>query len=333
MTIQPGPNSDEVATVEALVSSAFGPEAKPTGVMEDVNRGRGAFSTVLRLELIGPGTPPTAVAKLATSGPNRQAAVDSGAYRREALAYRDLLTGAPVATPTAYAVSEADDGTCALLLEDLTGHRHADQIDGLRAEDAVTVAADLARFHRSWADSPRLDDLAIRHNTVATLPRPGLAAGLTCLDTRWGDVVDAGARRRYQALVEGADRLAQRFGDQRATLCHGDPRADNLVFDRSNRTVLFDWQQMAVQFAEADLSWLAATSLDVETRRRVDDQLIAAHGGDASRYRLGFALPGLTVLLLAQRELPTERANRFVGVSLQRIAAALDDLDVVALAD
>ena len=88
---------------------------------------------------------------------------------------------------------------------------------------------------------------------------------------------------------------------------------------------------MAVQFGEADLAWLAATSLTVETRRQVEADLIAAAGGNPERYRLGLALPGLAVLLLAPRELPSERAERFVAVSLQRIAAALADNETASM--
>jgi len=89
--------------------------------------------------------------------------------------------------------------------------------------------------------------------------------------------------------------------------------------------VVFDWQQIAVQLGESDLAWLAATSLTVPIRRGAEGDLVAAAGGSFDRYRLGLALPGLAVLLLAQRELPAPRARRFVAVSLERIAAALAD--------
>jgi hypothetical protein len=140
-------------------------------------------------------------------------------------------------------------------------------------------------------------------------------------------------------------------------LCHGDPRADNLVFresgsrEKGNRetagrqatdrpaaghqptdqVVLFDWQQMAIQFGEADVAWLAATSLDVEVRRRTERDLVEGYGGSFDRYRLGLALPGLTVLLLAQREATTERTGRFIATSLQRIGAAIADLNIDAI--
>jgi hypothetical protein len=272
-----------------------------------------------------PERPSSVVAKLPVPGPNGEAAATSGAYRREGLAYRHLLPLSPIATPRAFAIDEPGDRTCALLLEDLTDRRTVDQLDGLGPDDAVGVAETLARFHHHWADADRLARLEVRRNTLAGLAPEPLQAGLTSLAADWGDVLDEADRRVYASVVAARPTLVGRFEESPVTLCHGDPRADNLVFDVDDRPILFDWQQMAVQLAEADVAWLAATSLDVAVRRRVEHDLVEAAGGDWDRYRLGLALPGLAVLFLAQRELPTDRARRFVGVSLRRIAAALAD--------
>ena len=123
------------------------------------------------------------------------------------------------------------------------------------------------------------------------------------------------------------------------TLCHGDPRADNVVFAEDDRAVLFDWQQMAVQFGEADLAWLLSTSTTPETRRDVEADVIAsyalARGQNAAttweRYRLGMVLPGLAVLFLAQRETADERTEQLIATSLERIGIAVDDLAAAEL--
>ncbi len=311
-----------------------------TGI-DDVNRGRGAFSVVVRVSLAWDRPAPTGqpdldrpasvVAKLPVDGPNGAAAIAAGAYRREALAYRHLLAHSPVATPTAFAVEDVADGSCALLLQDLTDHRSVDQLDGLDPRDAERVATELAAFHQHWSAQP-LDELAVRRNTIAGLPQEGLGRGLALLDTTWAEVLTPSQRAAFAELVRVRPTLAERFEQERATLCHGDPRADNLVYGSDDAVVLFDWQQMAVQFGEADLAWLAATSLDTGVRRNSDQRLVTAYGGDFDRYRLGLALPGLAVLFLAQRSLTTDRTRRLVAVSLQRIADAVIDLDVPALA-
>lgn len=329
--------------MEHLCAAAFGDGVVELSDLVDVNQGRGAFSTVIAAALHptdrgaqpAQTIPATVVAKWPIDGPNGQAAIDTGACGREALAYRDLLINAPIATPTAYTVqppeSETGDGSVELLLQDLTGHRAADQIDGLGTVDAIRVSETLATFHRAWADDDRLASLPVRRNTLSVLPMERLQAGLRYLETDWTDEIGDVERSHFAGLLDAADGLIQHFGAMQPTLCHGDPRADNLVFDDDNHAVLFDWQQIAVQFGEADLAWLAATSLVPEIRRSLDRDLVSAYGGDFDRYRLGMALPGMAVLLLAQRDLTTTRARRFVGVSLQRIAAAIGDLEVATL--
>ncbi len=325
------------------------PEPPSVAAIEDVNQGRGAFSVVARVALQWPGgaskaelEPAAVVAKLPVDGPNGQAAIDSGAYRREALAYRELLVEpladrrTVLATPEIYLVDEPGDGTTSLIMEDLSPQRAVDQLDGLAPSDAVLVATGLAEFHRSWANSDRLDGLEVRRNTIAGLAPEALKAGLAALETTWAAVVTDQQRAAYARLVEAQPQLVDAFATQPPTLCHGDPRADNLVFagragsHHADTVVLFDWQQMAVQFGEADVAWLSATSLDVDVRRRTDHRLVEAYGGSFDRYRLGLALPGLTVMLLAQRQAENERTRRFIATSLQRIAAAIDDLDVAA---
>lgn len=330
--------------MERLCSAAFGDGVVELSGLVDVNQGRGAFSTVIAAALhptdrsaqsLQP-IPATVVAKWPLDGPNGQAAIDTGACGREALAYRDLLIDAPIATPTVYAVQQPSaapdkpgvDGSVDLLLQDLTGHRAADQIDGLTTTDAIRVGETLATFHRAWADDDRLAALPVRRNTLSVLPMERLRAGLQYLETGWAEEIDDVERSHFAGLLDAADGLIQRFAAIPPTLCHGDPRADNLVFDSDDHPVLFDWQQIAVQFGEADLAWLAATSLAPDARRSLDRDLVSAYGGDFDRYRLGMALPGMAVLLLAQRELSTERARRFVKVSLQRIATAINDLEV-----
>lgn len=346
---------DGAEAVEALCRRAFGPAAFSIDRLDDVNRGRGAFSVVLRAELTWleppddggePGNaegrpnplesaerPLSVVAKLPVPGPNGQAAAASGAYRRESLAYRDVLPHSPIAHPKAWAIVDGPDGdTCSLLLQDLSDHRLADQLDGLAPADAIAIARSLARFHRAWAEPAQLLGDAVRRNTLAGFTATALDAGLLALDERWSEVLEPAERAVYAELVAAHPALAERFGTHPATLCHGDPRADNLAFDPvDGHPVLFDWQQMAVQFGEADVAWLAATSLTIETRRQVEHDLVDAAGGVLDRYRLGLALPGLAVLLLAQRELPTERGRRFVALSLQRIAAALADNETAKL--
>ena len=144
----------------------------------------------------------------------------------------------------------------------------------------------------------------------------------------------------FAALLERAPTLIDAF-DARddETLCHGDPRGDNVVIVDAPTggeapARLLDFQQLAVQTAGADLAWLLATSLDPDIRRASWDDLMAAYadatGGSAAdaeeATRIGTLLPGLAVLLLVQREVDDERVRRMVARSTERISAMVRDL-------
>lgn len=324
--------------VKRLVEAAFGPDVM-VACQVDVGGGRGTFSEVLRLDLTGSDdAPATAVAKLPVDNINRDAAAAGGAYLREAVAYDHLLPLSPVACPDLHVAVVADD-TAAFLIEDLTPLRREDQLDGLDTVDTASVFESLGRFHRFWRtriDTPGnlLERLAVRRSTVAGFSLDSVAHGLTVIRDRWVEV-EPDEVETFARLVANAPALVDAFtaeagGD--ATLCHGDPRADNLCFAEDGSAVLFDWQQIAIQFAEADLAWLTATSLDPEVRRNGAEEVLRNHGADLDRLRLGLVLPGLAALLLAQREAEHDRTHRFIATSLRRVAAALSDYEVATAA-
>jgi aminoglycoside phosphotransferase family enzyme len=289
------------------------------------------------------------VAKLPADSANRDAAALSGAYLREDVAYRCLLPDSPIAAPKC--LSHVTEGaTAAFLLDDLTKHRFVDQIDGLDVDDATAVAEALARFHRHWSQrlNKPVNPVAaqnVRRATVARLDPEKLESGLAALKAQWLDIGDDNINA-FADLVANRERLVDLFRQAAETsgrgnpsggaavsptLCHGDPRADNLCFDGNGIPVLFDWQQIAVQFGEADLAWLASTSLTPATRRSCDEQLLERYGANADRFRLGLVLPGLAALMLAQRAADHPRTRLFISTSLQRIGSAVRDYEVASI--
>lgn len=323
----------------SLVGEAFGLSSTTTQpfdlvAMSDANRGRGVFAEVIRARLswTEPGAGPNSVVvKIPASGVNGEAAATSGAYRREALAYRELLGRSPIGSPHAYLV-HSDGDLASFVLADLGDHRFVDQLDGLGADDAGAVALELARFHRFWRSAPELARLDVRRATPRVLDPATLQAGLSSLSTRWLYDVDDEIRSAFADLLDRRDELVEAFASVGPpTLCHGDPWADNLAFDADGTPVLYDWQQLAVQFGSADLAWLVSTSLTPEIRRALLDDIVEVYGTTIDELRLGLVLPGLAVLLLCQRELADDRTRRFIIASINRIGSALVDLDVPRL--
>lgn len=329
----PRPGPAEASAVAALAC----PGRAVVGV-DRIGRDRGVFSVVHRVALAGEG-PTTVVVKAPIGGPNGTAAVAAGAYRREALAYRSLLPASPVAAPACLLIEDQDPDRPVLVLEDLGRHRAVDQVEGLDPDEVEAVVDALAGLHRHWEHHPGLATLPVRRAAPAALDPSALERGRSVLDERWAEVLDDRRRGAVDALLAARAPLVAAFtAAGPATLCHGDPRADNLVL-ADHGAVLFDWQQLAVQFPEADLAWLLATSTEPETRRRIERRAVERHA-DATghdheaaweRYRLGLVLPGLAVLLLAQRRLDGARSAALVAASLRRIATAVDDLDVADL--
>jgi len=312
------------------------------GSVSRIDDGRGVFSIVERIHLIDSSLGHATVAiKHGLNDVNGQAAISSGAYQREALAYEVLLpaTG-EVLRPECFGVVRHSAGAISFVLEDLSSCRSVDQLVGLSRDDIAGVVAELLDLHVSWSINPQLMRVDVRRDTPSHLAADGLVSGLDVIDEVWSSILHDEQRASFHSLVSHRkDAVAQFVGEGGETLCHGDPRADNVAFRGDRRAVLFDWQQLAVQFGEADLAWLLATSATPDVRREVEAELVAsyaiARGQDAAttwrRYRTGMILPGLAVLFLAQRSATHDRTRDMIGTSLRRIATAIDDLAVVDL--
>lgn len=321
-------------------SAVAAPRVRAPSVIEisDVNQGRGVFSSVLRVTVEWDGDRPTdqsgapaptaVVVKRPALGPNGDAGRRSGAYRREAMAYRSVLPHSPLRVPHCYLIDEDPaTGDASFVLEDLTPYRAVDQMDGLAGPALIAVASTLRQLHDSWQTRPAPDGL--RTNTPTTLDPDALVRGLDAVNSVWAPHLSSGVRQAFEELVGQRPAALRAFVDAGPpTLCHGDPRADNLVFGDDWQPVIFDWQQIATQPGVADIAWLAATSATVAVRRTLDRDLIDAYGTTPEAYRAGFVLPGLAVLLLAQRTADNERTRAFIATSLDRIGSALSDWSV-----
>lgn len=329
-------------------SDRLDPEAKRAGELveglpgwkaldvTDASGGRGVFSTVWRVQVEAPSGASSVVVKLPVDGPNGDAARASGAYQREAWAYEVLLQpGTPPKAPFCYLVDHSDPRGPAFVLEDLGAFGMPDQSEGLDPADAIRLMVALGQLHDRFATSD-LDRLPVRRAAPTVFSADGLRAGLDALARRGNQELAP----VFTRLVEFREPLVEAFTNAVSpTLCHGDPRADNIAIGPNEQVVLFDWQQMAVQLGEADVAWACGTSLTIEARRRHEAAIVEAYangrgldlGATFERYRLGYVLPGLAVLFLAQRTSPDATTARMISNSIERIGTAITDLDVPAL--
>lgn len=122
----------------------------------------------------------------------------------------------------------------ALLLEDFAARSQVDQLDGVDPEHAYTAMKALALLHAAWWESPQLAKLA-------WLPRASDPVTMSAGEqyrVSWPRFLELFGDRLPSGGVDIGERveinledflLAADNGPQ--TLCHGDYRVDNLMFD------------------------------------------------------------------------------------------------------
>jgi hypothetical protein len=257
----------------------------------DIGVGVGIFGEIVRVTPVYSGAPgpPSVIAKFATPEPANLAVAHAlRLYPREVGFYREAAPTTPVRVPHCWFAEVADDGSVALLLEDLDGLELGDQVEGLTPERADRVIDALATLHIRWWESPQLAEfgwLLSFADEIYLQTVPGIfSAGLEPLEREWMDRVGADAVALAKRVDAGFTALMHRVGSNGPqTLLHADPRLDNIFF-APDEVVLIDWQLILRGRGVADLCYSIGSSMNVVDQRihwerllhRWHDQIIAA---------------------------------------------------------
>jgi hypothetical protein len=255
---------------------------------EEIGVGVGIVGQLARLSLRYEGTatgaPGSVVLKLPSQFPENRAVGDHfNFFEREGRFYEQIGGKLGVRTPACYWNHiDPASGTFALLLEDLGGRTMISQIagmDGARAADALSC---LAELHGAWWASPALDAL----EWMPRLDDPlNLAAGQQYRDAwplfveRIGDAVPGEAIELGERIKDAMEQLfVLGMAEAPATICHGDFRVDNLLFDDSapcpERVGVLDWQISYRGPGVGDVAYLLCQSMTVDERRAEADGLV-----------------------------------------------------------
>jgi hypothetical protein len=180
-----------------------------------------------------------------------------------------------------------------LLLEDMSPARMPDQVEGLNLDDAGRAIDAAAGLHGAWWGSPELPGM----DWLLTLNSPEMKALEPVYQQCWPAVVDFIGDRMSPYARRAGEALAPRIGalmdlafEQPRTLMHGDFRADNMMFEAGSSSAPFalvDWQIVMQGPAAFDLAYMLSGSLDVETRRAGQGDLIARHHDGLVRAGVG----------------------------------------------
>lgn len=293
------------------------------------------------------GAPAAVVVKFRPSVPEiHEHGLGSGAYHREIGAYRAITEHGACRIPRLFHVA-GDETTINLVIEDLTTATPGDQVAGCGTAEAEAVLTQLARLHATFdpMDPATAPDWPIRLSEVAgywtRLTRTGSEQALA----RYADRLPA-ADLRLVAEVAEVVHDWHLLPQSRLTLSHGDPRVDNVLFERVDGgvgAVLIDWQVTGLRNPMYDVGYFLAGSLDAGLRREHEQRLLRHYLDAYAAVRPGYdaaealedyrtqVLSGLVITTAAIAVLPdSEPVDRLILALLERNCAAVHDQDSIA---
>ena len=197
--------------------------------------------------------------------------------RAEVGFYTELRHQVPVATPQCHGAGHSWRGFI-VVLEDLadSGATLRRSTDSLSADEAFSLLALLAAMHRQWWGR------AESHPWLALNPRRELKLGALLSPS----LCRLGLRRVGSVVPEPLHQAISRYARTRraahaamsagpATLIHNDCHPGNQFVAADGRPGLIDWQLCRAGPWARDVAYLLATSLDPETRRSTERDLLA----------------------------------------------------------
>lgn len=331
---------------DAVLGTAGTPAAVRSVVTEPVGTGQMAATVRARLDLAD-GSERSVVVKYARAG--ETSAMAGMAYGKEVAFYAELGHRVAIRTPACHYAAAADEAQrFVLVLEDMADAHQGDQIAGCTADQAELSLVNLAGLHGpTWCDA----DLAAS-SWLTTDP----AIDASFLAPVIGVAADAFAERfvpelddTEAAVLEASRELLAPWVFHPAphfAVTHGDYRLDNLLFaEGPARVTAVDWQTAATGSAARDLAFFLATSVEVDVRRRHEDDLLAtyhraltSHGVTGyslddcvADYRVGMLHAPLIILLGRLTAGVTDRGDTMFRAMWRRSAAAIDDHGTIDL--
>ena len=313
----------------------------------------------LRYEGTAEGAPGTVILKMPSQFPENRAVGDHfNFYEREGRFYQQIGDKLGVRTAGCYwNHMDLERQSFALLLEDLGQRTTISQVAGVGPDRAAQALRALGALHRSWWASPMLDGL----DWMPRLDDPiTLAAGAQYRESwpmfvdRVGSALPEGAvevGERTQAVFE--DLLRASTAEAPLTVCHGDFRIDNLLFDDAapavDRVAVLDWQISSRGPGVFDVAYLLCQSMSVEDRRAAEEELVrrwygalvGADGGSLDDYpyelawrhyrRSALVTTVYPVTAMGSMDPANERGHELVAAMAVRAFTACLDLDSVDL--
>jgi hypothetical protein len=191
-------------------------------------------------------------------------------------------------TPVAFAprlyYSAADEAQqrVVLLLEDLSGGRQGDELDGCSVDDARLVIDQVTSLHARWWGDRALASGFPMSEQDSRVRQERYVGQVDLFLERYGDLLPNG-------LIDVLDRLRSQLVVVREalharakTLIHADLHLDNMLFDargEGHSVTVLDWQTVRVGPPAIDVALFLFGSLSVEDRRAAESELLERYIG------------------------------------------------------
>ena len=222
--------------------------------------------------------PASLIAKFAPPDPEQREALKESNIR-EVHFYRELVAGHSLPTADCfYSDMDLETGASILLLQDLTGMRTVEFLDGCTVQDAERTVRALAQIHAIWWDHPELETLPWL-SSLEELPyqewwaQYPQAIQFLLPDYRIPDTFfEVG--QRFSANMSA---IMDRLEGAPFTLIHRDIHVDNILFgdDSSAQPVLLvDWQAAGRGLGISDVAYFLISSVPIQHRRQAEVTLV-----------------------------------------------------------
>ncbi len=326
--------------------------------------------------------PSSLVLKIPTASKNRILGQTLGLYEKEIRFYRDLQPLMHIRTPKHYcsALDIADDPDVildrlqgmnrlplwvirsimalaswivtgnprkyALLIEDLSEYRMGDQAKGCSDQDIKNIISTMAQMHAQFWNSDELTEMRwiSPYSVVSRMMQMRYLQSVKRFVSEEGRNLTQDQHDKLNWLKVNGIALTERFGEEPATLLHGDCRLDNICFDdKVNEVVIFDWQTMQAGPGASDLAYfISATLSEEDTEDRVDGliehylQALNRHGVTLEPKQLRWQYEAGMLLMLhrllpaiydGNMDLNAERGLPLMKAWLKRILTRLTAID------
>ena len=303
-----------------------------------------------------PDAPKTLIAKMPALDPGaREVAGIYGLYEREYRFYRELADEITFRTPRCYySAGDAEKVEYILLLEDLgaTG-RAGDQVQGCTADEAHLALRELALHHARWWGLEQLDRVPWIVSGVdlvaGAMEHSYPLAWQPAMDI-FGDRMPAEIQAVLPNLGTRLMSLMEPFREATfATMAHGDYRLDNMFFGNPGsgyELAVLDWQSPNRGWGAYDISYFLYSNVDTPTRRAHEMEWLADYHRTLvengvvdyslddlrEHYRASLLISlGIWIVNAATLDTANERGKALFDLFFDRLAAAIMDLDALAL--